>query len=460
MSNLNEMSQDSSRDKRIDELRRNVFADYRAKTPLSAAMFERARQSLSGGVSGNLRYIDPYPIYMTHGQGASTFDVDCNEYLDCFGGNGPLLLGHNHPAVVESIRRHTHAGSLPFNPDFMVECAELVQEIVPCAERIRFLNTGTEAVMMAVRFARAFTGKSKILKFQGHYHGQHDQVLFALGPNTDFFSAGVPRSAIADTVVLAYNDINAVEKTLAENADIAAVILDPAMHAGGLWGSQKEFLQALREATNKHGVLLIFDEVITGFRMAPGGAQAHFGVTPDLTTLAKALAAGEKLSVVCGREDVMQVVDPTADASVPRVFQSGTVNDGTVALAAAIAALKTYKSMDQQGQYQRLADLGTRLSTGIKAAFLQRGIGCHINQIGSMLQIFVSEEPPSFENYHALDMTVLSLFFQSLINEGVFLTVPSSDHIYLSFAHTAADIELILGKVDTVFNRYGFAEAF
>lgn len=133
MSNLNKMSQDSSRDKRIDELRRNVFADYREKTPLSAAMFERAQKSLSGGVSGNLRYIDPYPIYMTHGQGASTFDVDGNEYLDCFGGNGPLLLEHNHPAVVEGIRRYMHAGSLPLNPDFMVECAELVQEIIPCA---------------------------------------------------------------------------------------------------------------------------------------------------------------------------------------------------------------------------------------------------------------------------------------------------------------------------------------
>lgn len=460
MSKVRKLTEETSRKMQIDELRKNVFSDYREKTPLSAAMFERAQKSLSGGVSGNLRYIDPYPIYMTHGQGVSTFDVDGNEYLDCFGGNGPLLLGHNHPAIVESIKLHMHAGSLPFNPDFMVECAELVQEIIPCAERIRFLNTGTEAVMTAVRFARAFTGKNKILKFHGHYHGQHDQVLFALGPNTDFFSAGVPRSAIADTIVLSYNDIEAVEKTLSEDTDIAAVILDPAMHAGGLWGSQKEFLQSLREVTNKHGVLLIFDEVITGFRMAPGGAQAHFGVTPDLTTLAKALAAGEKLSVVCGREDVMQVVDPNADPSVPRVFQSGTVNDGTVALAAAIAALKTYKSLDQQGEYQRLADLGVRLSNGIKAAFSQRGIGCHINQIGSMLQMFVSEKTPSFENYHRLDMTVSSLFFHSLINEGVFLTVPSSDHIYLSFAHTAEDIDLILGKVDTVFNRYGFQEVF
>ena len=171
MSKVNQMSEDSSRDEQIDELRKSVFADYREKTPLSAAMFERARKCLSGGVSGNLRYIDPYPIYMTHGQGTSTFDVDGNEYLDCFGGNGPLLLGHNHPAVVESVERHIHAGSLPFNPDFMVECTELVQEIIPSAERIRFLNTGTEAVMTAVRYARAFTGKNKIVKFHGHYQG-------------------------------------------------------------------------------------------------------------------------------------------------------------------------------------------------------------------------------------------------------------------------------------------------
>jgi glutamate-1-semialdehyde 2,1-aminomutase len=460
MSTTSQLANDASRNNQIDGLRNSIFADYREKTPLSAAMYGRARKSLSGGVSGNLRYIDPYPVYMTHGQGTSTFDVDGNEYLDCFGGNGPLLLGHNHPAVVESVERHLHAGSLPFNPDFMVECAELVQEMIPSAERIRFLNTGTEAVMTAVRYARAFTGKSKILKFHGHYHGQHDQVLFALGPNTDFISAGVPRAAISDMVVLSYNDIEAVENTLAADDDVAAVILDPAMHAGGLWGSQKVFLQALRELTKKHGVLLIFDEVITGFRMAPGGAQAHFGVTPDLTTLAKALAAGEKLSVVCGREEVMKVVDPNADSSVPRVFQSGTVNDGSVALAAAIAALKTYRAMDQQGEYQRLAALGERLANGIEAAFSQRGIGCHINQIGSMLQMFVSEKPASFENYHNLDMTVLSLFFHALINEGVFLTVPSSDHIYLSFVHTEAEIDLILEKVDTVLNRYGFAELF
>ena len=452
------MSNQSSRDHRITALRDRIYADYRGKTSRSAALFERARVSLPGGVSGNLRYFDPYPLYMTHGEGCKTFDVDGNEYIDCFSANGPLLLGHNHPKVKESIERYNRSGSLPLNPDFMVECAEGVQEIVPSVERLRFLNTGTEAVMTALRCARAFTKKNTVIKFQGHYHGQHDQVLFGVGPSAERFSAGVP--AIANSLALPFNDIDILRQTFDENQDIAAVILDPAMHAGGLWGSPPEFIHNLRELTQRHGVLLIFDEVITGFRMTLGGAQGHYGITPDLSTFAKALAAGEKLSVVGGREEIMRVLDPNADESVPRVFQSGTVNDGSVALASAIGAMKTYRSLDQQGAYPRLADLGARLAEGIEAAFSSRGLPCHVNHFHSMLQIFVSQKTPSFQNFHDVDKTVLSLFFLALINEGIILTLPTSDHIYLSFVHTDNEIELILEKIDTVFDRYGFADVF
>jgi glutamate-1-semialdehyde 2,1-aminomutase len=448
------------RAKRIAEIRDRVYADYRERTPGSAALFERASQSLAGGVSGNLRYFDPYPLYTTAGHGCRVRDVDGAEYIDCFGGNGPLLLGHNHPSVVEAIDQHREGGSLPLNPDLMVECAELLKEIVPCAERVRFLNTGTEAVMTAIRCARAHTGRSKIIKFQGHYHGQNDQVLFALGPSRDLFSAGVPQAAIADMLALPFDDLEVVRHALAGDPDVAAVILDPAMHAGGLWGSRLEFLQGLRELTRQYGALLIFDEVITGFRVALGGAQAHFGVTPDLATFAKALAAGEKLSAVAGREEVMRVVDPNADPSVPRVFQSGTVNDGASALAAAIGAMRTYLALDGQGAYKDLAALGARLAEGLRSAFSARGVGCHINQLGSMLQMFLTDAPPSFANFHALDPTARSLFFHGLINEEVILTLPTSDHIYLSFAHTDGDIALILEKVDSVFERYRFQDAF
>lgn len=448
-----------------ERLRDEVYADYRQKTPSSANLYNRARDVLVGGVSGNLRFFAPYPFYMTHGQGSKTYDVDGNEYIDCFSANGPLLLGHNHPAVVEAIETAKGCGSLPVNPPAMVECAELITRIVPCAERVRFLNTGTEAVMTAIRYARAFTGKNKILKFHGHYHGQQDPFLFGLDASDAPFSAGVPQQAFSNTLTCDYRDMEAAARLLESDKDIAAVILDPAMHAGGLWGSRQEDLQALRRLTKSHGVVLIFDEVITGCRLALGGAQAYFGVTPDLVTMAKALAAGEKLALVAGREKIMRVVDPEAAPGTPRVFQSGTVNDGTAALAATITALKTYERLAEQGEYQRLEDKARRLKQGLIESFARQGIGCQVNQIASMLQIYLSSDPVTsdpvtFETCQGLNNSALELFYLALINEGIFLSIPTSNHIYLSFAHSDDDLECILQKVDLVLEKYPFKSLF
>jgi glutamate-1-semialdehyde 2,1-aminomutase len=442
---------------RLQSLRNHIFTDYRQKTPGSAAMFERARKVLPGGVSGNNRYFDPYPLYINDASGCEAGDVDGNRYIDCFSANGPMLLGHNHPAIVEAVEAVKDAGSLPLNPPLMIDCAELITRMVPCAERVRFLNTGTEAVMSAVRIARAYTGKNKILKFHGHYHGQHDQFLFGLGSSRDTFSAGVPASAISSICTCVYKDVNELAKMLVKDQDIAAVILDPAMHAGGLWGSNKDDLQEIRRLTERHGVLLIFDEVITGCRLAPGGAQEYFGVTPDLVTMAKALAAGEKLALVAGREEVMEVVSPEASSETPRVFQSGTVNDGAVALAATRAALNLYTELADQGQYQRLAKRALRLKNGIVTAFEHRGMGCQVNHLASMLQIFFTRETVDFNSAQALDMSAVQLFYNALINEGIMLSLPTQNHIYLSFAHTDEDIDKILKKVETVLDRYDFA---
>jgi len=440
----------------FERLRDEIYADYRQKTPGSYQLFARAREVLVGGVSGNLRYFAPYPFYMTHGQGCKTWDVDGNDYIDCFSGNGPLLLGHNHPAVVAAIDALKGCGSLPVNPPALVDCAELITQIVPCAERVRFLNTGTEAVMTAVRYARAFTGKNKVLKFYGHYHGQQDPFLFGLDPSDTPFSAGVPQASLSATLICGYGDMAGVARLLETDRDIAAVILDPAMHAGGLWGSRQEDLQTLRRLTEAHGVVLIFDEVITGCRLALGGAQEYFGVTPDLVTMAKALAAGEKLALVAGKETIMRVVDPEAEAGTPRVFQSGTVNDGTAALAATTAALKTYQQLAEQGGYQRLGDKALRLKQGLVESFGRQGIGCQVNQLASMLQIYLTAEPVTFESSQGLNTAALELFYLALINEGILLSIPTSNHIYLSFAHGQADIDRILQKVDVVLEKYPF----
>jgi glutamate-1-semialdehyde 2,1-aminomutase len=433
-----------------------ILRAYRARTPASAAMFERARRSLLGGTTGNLRYFPPYPLYFASGAGSRMTDIDGHEYIDCFLCNGPLLLGHRHPAIVAAVERSSNVGSLVVNPELAVQAAEQVQSVVPSAERVRFLNSGTEAVMAAVRMARAHTGRAKIIKFLGHYHGQDDQFLVGLEPTASPFGAGVPDASWANTVLLPHGNAAALEQALASNGDIAAVLLDPAMHSGGLWGSETHYLQQVRHLTSKHGVVLIFDEVITGFRLAAGGAQALHGVTPDLTTLAKALGAGEKLAAVAGREACMRNLDPFRPTGTPAVFQSGTGNDGTAGLAAGAAAVTTYAALERAGEYVRLHGLARRLAAGLTAAFAAHGVPFHANQHGPMLQLFLSADRPSFEAYAGLPGGPIQSFYLALINEGILLSLPTSNHIYLSFAHTEADIDRVIEKASVVLNTYDF----
>lgn len=445
----------------LEQLRSSLVQAYRAHNPNSARWHERAARVLPGGVSGNLRYFAPYPLYMSHGEGCTTTDVDGNDYVDCFLLNGPLLLGHRPAPVVQAMNEHASTGSLVLNPTVLIECAELLCDIVPCAEKVRFLNSGTEAVMAAVRYARAFTGRKWIIKFYGHYHGQDDQFLVGAGAQREAFGSGVPDSAYACTLTLPFNDIEAVRQVLQQRGDeIAAVVLDPAMHSGGLWGTTAEYLRELRGITTQKGVVLLFDEVITGFRLAPGGAQELHGVTPDLVTLAKALGAGEKVAAVAGRADIMSVVDPVAGDPKRRVFQSGTGNDGTMALAAAAAAMRMYRAHGEGGGYTRLAQLGEKLATGLRAAFRAAGVPAHVNHNGSMLQLFFTDLEPSFAGYNTLDQTAVNLFYLALLTRGVMLSLPTSNHIYLSFEHGEAEVENTLAAAAAVLSDFRFSELF
>jgi glutamate-1-semialdehyde 2,1-aminomutase len=440
----------------VERIGRSIVDVYRRKTTASAAHYSRAAMALAGGTTGNLRHFQPYPLYFSSGAASTVLDVDNNSYIDCFLCNGPLLLGHRHPNVVNGVRGHESVGSLVVNPPLAVELAEIIQATMPSAERIRFLNSGTEAVLTAVRLARAFSGKPKIVKFLGHYHGQDDQFLVGLDPSGQVFGSGIPPEAVANTLVLPYGDIDALVKCLDDNADVGAVILDPAMHSGGLWGSSTNYLKAVRDLTARRKVVLIFDEVITGFRLALGGAQSIHGVTPDLTTLAKALGAGEKLAAVVGREDIMSGVDPGRLAGKPLVFQSGTGNDGTIALAAARAAVTTYRELDGAGTYSILYSRAEKLAKGIQQAFRVHSVPCHVNQLGPMLQLFLSDAEPGFETFSRLPGGPLQLFYLALINEGILLSLPTSNHIYLSFAHSEGDIDRIIGAVSVVLDTYDF----
>lgn len=444
----------------FDRLREGIFADYRARTPGSLSLFERGRAVLPGGVSGNLRYFSPYPLYMAGGAGSRTVDVDGNAYIDCFSCNGPLMLGHRPAAVERAMERHRDTGSMVLNPALLIECAELLAEIVPCAERVRFLNSGTEAVLSAVRYARAFTGRSKLVKFFGHYHGQSDPFLVGLATDASAFGAGVPASTHADMLLLPFNDIAALAALLDRHDDIAAVLLDPAMHSGGLWGASADFLKAARRETEARGIVLIFDEVITGFRLGLTGAQGHYGVTPDLATYAKAMAAGEKLGAVVGRADIMAVTDPLAPDDTPRAFQSGTGNDGTAALAAAFGAMTEYRRLYAAGAYAALDRQAGECANAMRADFAAHGIPLHINRMGSMMQLFISDAPASFERYASLGTGLLELFYLALINRGVLLSLPTSNHIYFSFAHHADDFATIRAAIADVLETYPFAPAF
>lgn len=444
----------------LTECREQIVSDYRSKTPGSAKLFERASGVLPGGASGNLRFFEPYPLYMKTGDGCRSIDVDGRAYIDCFSCNGPLLLGHRHSAINDAVGEFLETGSLVVNPEILIRCAEALQRVIPSAERVRFLNSGTEAVMSAIRYARAYTGKEKVVKFYGHYHGQDDQFLLGIAPDRAPLGDGVPNAAVENTLTLRCNDTAALEALFGSRDDIAAVIIDPAMHSGGLWGVDKAFLQTLRSQTYAAGIVLIFDEVITGFRMGIGGAQAYYGVTPDLTTLAKALAAGEKLGAVVGSAEIMKVTDPLAPEGVPRVFQSGTGNDGTMALAAALGAIGEYERLADNGEYEALWTRVEALEHELRDVFARHEIGFHINRLCSMMQLFISDLPPSYEAYAEINNELLDLVYLALLSEGVMLSLPTSNHVYFSFMHDQADFDEIVAAVRTVLEKYPIARAY
>ena len=322
-----------------------IAAAYASRRVKSLALFERARNVLAGGVGHDLRYSLPTPIYIERGNGGRKWDIDGNEYVDFLMGNGALLLGHADPEVVDAISRAAEAGT-HFGNDhpLHIEWAELVQQLVPCAERVRFTNSGTEATHLAIRIARAATGRNRILRFEGHFHGWHDDVVHGFHPPFDADgSLGVPPHVRQGLVTIPDGDLNRLDETLAANPDIAAVILEP---SGASWGRvpiDLDWLRGVREATARRDVLLIFDEGVTGFRFSAGGARKVYGVAPDVCCMAKVMAGGMPGGAVAGREPVMRVFDMTGDAHHDRhrrVVHFGTFNASPTSAAAGIAVLR------------------------------------------------------------------------------------------------------------------------
>ncbi len=335
---------------------------YRRRTATSAKLYDRARGAFPSGITHDGRYIEPYPIYVDRAAGSRKWDVDGNEYVDYAGGHGALLLGHNHPTVLAAIERQlprgTHYGACH---ELEIRWGELVQQLVPAAETVRFTSSGTEATLMALRLARAFTGRQKILRFAGHFHGWHDHMAFGVGSHFDGTPTPGVLSEVAANVVLAPpGDIDATRAVLDAHQDIAAAIVEP---TGASWGQvpiARSFIQSLATLLSERGVLLIFDEVISGFRCSPGGAQACYRMKPDLTTLAKILAGGMPGGAVVGRSDILELLDfqKTAAKGREKIPHQGTFNASPLSAAAGVATLEIVAATDA---CDRANDFGARL---------------------------------------------------------------------------------------------------
>jgi glutamate-1-semialdehyde 2,1-aminomutase len=370
----------------------------------SAAWYARAQQAIAGGVGHDLRYASPMPTCISHGLGAYKWDVDGHRYIDYGLGNAALLLGHAHPAIVAAVReavgRGTHFGN--DHPD-QVRWAEAITRLVPCAERVRFVNSGSEANMLAARLARAFSGRGKLLRFEGHFHGWHDDLVSGFACPFDApTSLGLAPGTALGSVMIPANDLDRLDRTLQADRDVAAIILEP---SGASWGTvplAPGFLAGVRELATRHGVLLIFDEVITGFRWAPGGAQERSGVTPDLSTHAKVIAGGMPGAAVCGRADVMDLMTIRGDARRDRhqrVLHLGTFNANPVSAAAALACLEIVAT----GEPQRHADaIATRLRDELDAVLDRRGIAGYVYGEASTFHVYVEAAPGSGRPREAL----------------------------------------------------------
>jgi glutamate-1-semialdehyde 2,1-aminomutase len=410
----------------------------------SQAIFERAKQVIPGGVNSPVRAcrsVGADPVFVAQGDGAAITDLDGNRYIDLIGSWGPLILGHTHPEILDAIRETMASGTTFGAPtEIEVRFAETIRTIYPSMQMVRAVSSGTEATMSALRLARGFTGKTKLIKTDGGYHGHADCLLVAAGSGAATLgipgSAGVPEGAARDTIVVPYNDLHAVERALAAG-DVAAVIIEPVAGNMGLVLPAAGYLEGLRSLTTKHDALLIFDEVITGFRVAYGGAQARFGVTPDLTCLGKIVGGGLPAAAFGGRADIMEKLAP-----VGPVYQAGTLSGNPLALAAGLQAIAI---LGRPGTYDRLEELGQRLGDGLVAAARDAKVPASVNRLGSMVTLFFTGGPVTdYASAKTSDTARFGTFFRRMRERGVFLPPSQFEAMFVSLAHTDEDVDQVI----------------
>jgi glutamate-1-semialdehyde 2,1-aminomutase len=427
---------------------------YRQTTPGSRALHEQAVAVMPGGTTRTTTFFDPYPLYIERGEGCRVWDVDGTERIDMLGNYTAMILGHSHPRIVEAIRAQAARGTgfAAANP-VEVRLATLLCERVPSLDAVRFCNSGTEATMFAMRLARAFTGRPKIARMEGGYHGTHDYAEVSTHPAADEAgppdapiarpdSKGTPQWALEQTVVLPFNDAGAAERIIRREAsELAAVIQEPIIGAGGVIAATPEFLQRMRGVTNELGILLIFDEVIS-LRVAPGGAQQLYGVTPDLTTLGKIIGGGLPVAAFGGRADVMELLDPRQDQSLA---QGGTYNGNPLGMAAGLAAM-TELTPDV---YEDLNRRGARVCEQLSEVFASHQVAVQVNGAGSMFALHFTDRPVvDYRTMAAADKKKARELFLGLVNHGVLMAPRAMGA--LSTPMGEDDIQAFVDAVDVV----------
>ena len=420
----------------------------------SEELFARAQQVIPGGVNSPVRAfrsVGTTPIFIERAEGKYIFDEDGKRYTDYIGSWGPMILGHAYPPIVEAVKKAAENGTSYGLPTAMeVEMAELVTSLVPSVEMVRMVSSGTEAVLSAIRAARGFTGRDMIVKFEGCYHGHSDSMLVKAGSGLATAgqpdSAGVPKDPAASTLTCRYNDLAALEEIFSAQGDkIAAVIMEPVAANMGVVLPQEGFLKGVREITATHGALLIFDEVITGFRLGIGCASSYFGITPDLTTFGKIIGGGLPVGAYGGKKEIMSCIAPLGT-----VYQAGTLSGNPIAMAAGLTALKTLR--DHPEIYAKIERLSTSLRSGLKEVFDKAGIAVRPQGIASLGTLFFTDkEVNNYDDAKTSDTAMYARYFNGLRERGIIVAPSQFEALFISAAHTEADVEYFIKSASEIF---------
>lgn len=425
-------------------------------TNSSKKIYEKAKKSIPGGVNSPVRAFQSvdkeYPIFIKSGKGSKLYDEDGNEYVDMIGSWGPMILGHNYPQVLEAVKRELEKGTsfgLPTKKE--VELAELVKTCFPSIEKLRLTTSGTEAAMASVRLARAFTGKNKIIKFEGCYHGHSDSLLVKAGSGLLTFehqdSNGITEGVVKDTITLPFGDFEKLKETLENDKDIACVIIEPIPANMGLIEAEKEYLKKVREITQKENIVLIFDEVISGFRVSLGGAQKIFGITPDLTILGKIIGGGYPVGGFGGKKEIMDLISP-----VGNVYHAGTLSGNPISVAAGIETISILKENPEI--YENINKKTENLVNKINELIKKYNVPATVNYFGSLFTIFFAKEKvKTLEDAMNTNSEFYSIYFDTMLENGVIVPPSKYEAHFVSYVHSDKDMEKILTGVGKTFEK-------